>query len=119
MQHFNRWGYRNLSRPVSANFLYERDLYAYAKIKLVAVEGVLALVLLAVQSVSSNNQSWGGAYSGFVGSGFPWFYRGSSFNASNASPFYAYSSNGYYGTNNGSRAALLALPAVHTPSSID
>ena len=104
---------------MSANFLYERDLYAYAKIKLVAVEGVLALVLLAVQSVSSNNQSWGGTNSNFVNSSNPWFNRGSNSNNSNASPFYTNNNNGNNNTNNGSRAALLALPAVYTPSSID
>ena len=86
---------------------------------LVTVEGVLALVLLAVQSVSSNNQSWGETNSYFVNSGYPWFVRGSNSNNSNASPFYTNNNNGNNNTNNGSRAALLALPAVHTSSSVD
>ena len=86
---------------------------------LVIVEGVLALVLLAVQSVSSNNQSWGGTYSNFVNSSNPWFNRGSNSNNSNASPFYTSYNDGYHNAYNGSRAALLALPAVHTQSSID
>ena len=64
-----------------------------------------------VQSVSSNGQSWGGAYSYFVLSGYPWFSRGSNSNGSYASPFYTYYSNGYNSTSVGSRAALLALPA--------
>ena len=64
-----------------------------------------------VQSVFSNIQSWGGTYSYFVYSGFPWFYRGSYSDSSYASPFYtSYYSGGYY-TYYGSRAALLALPA--------
>ena len=104
---------------MSANFLYERDLYAYAKIKLVAVEGVLALALLAVQSASSNNQSWGGTSSYFVEPINPWFSRGSYSNDGYVSPFYANYSIGVSDTGYGSRAALLALPAGHTPSSID
>ena len=86
---------------------------------LVIVVGVLALVLSVVQSVSSNNQSWGGTNSNFVNYSNPWFNRGSNSNNSNASPFYTNNNNGNNNTNNGSRAALLALPAVHTSSSVD
>ena len=63
-----------------------------------------------VQSVSIGHQSWGGTSSYFVGSSGPWFYRGSNSSNSYASPFYTNRSNGYNGTDYGSRAALLAPP---------
>ena len=63
-----------------------------------------------VQSVSSDYQSWGRTYSGFVTSGSPWFGRGSYSSHNSASPFYTVNYGGN-ATISGSRAALLALPA--------
>ena len=65
----------------------------------------------AVQSVSGYYQSWGGAFSYFVTSGNPWFYRGGYSIVIYANPFYTYVSSGSVDTGIGSRAALLALPA--------
>jgi hypothetical protein len=64
----------------------------------------------AVQSVSSNNQSWGSDYSNFVYSSYPWFLRGG--NAGNGSLAGLFGSdyntgNAYY--NVGFRAVLSAF----------
>ena len=64
------------------------------------------------QSVSSYNQSWGSDYSNFVYSSYRWFRRGGDASSgSNAGLFSSNSGNGYNYSYNGSRAALLALPA--------
>ena len=59
---------------------------------------------------SKSYQSWGGTNSNFVNSGYPWFFRGSYSNRSDASPFYTSDLSGVYNPFVGSRAALLALP---------
>ena len=64
-----------------------------------------------VQSVSGDYRSWGGAYSGFADSSYPWFIRGSYSSSSSASPFYTNGYGGRYNAYYGSRAALLVLPA--------
>ena len=90
----------------SSEYLYNYDVCTFE-----TCGGTATYETTTVQSVSSDYRSWGGAYSSFVGSGSPWFYRGSYSNDSYASPFYSYY---YYGNGNtygGSRAALLALPA--------
>ena len=63
------------------------------------------------QSVSGNNQSWGGSGSYFVYSSSPWFSRGGDSVISSASPFYAGRSSGTYYTSYGFRSALLARPS--------
>ena len=60
-----------------------------------------------VQSVSGDYQSWGESYSGFVGSGGPWFSRDGESRDSDASPFYANSSYGSNAATLGFRSALL------------
>ena len=63
------------------------------------------------QSVSGSRQSWGGSSSYFVSSSYPWFYRGSNSNGSDASPFYTDLTAGNSYTDNGFRSALLARPS--------
>ena len=70
-------------------------------------------------SVSSNNQSWGSDNSNFVNSSNRWFQRGGNANNGSNAGLFNSNNNGNNNTNNDSRAALLALPAVYTPSSID
>ena len=61
-----------------------------------------------VQSVSGNNQSWGGDYSSFVYSSNPWFLRGDcAYSGSNAGLFSSNGSNGYTVNDYGFRVALL------------
>ena len=76
--------------------------------------GTATYETMAVQSVSRSAQSWGGTFSYFVSSSYPWFYRGSYSSTSYASPFYTDYDNGYDYINGGSRAALLALPAQNS-----
>lgn len=90
----------------SSEYYYNYDVCTFE-----ACGGTATYETTTVQSVSSYDQSWGGAYSSFVDSSGPWFDRGSYSNVSNASPFYTYSNEGYSIVYSGSRAALLALPA--------
>ena len=76
--------------------------------------GTATYETMAVQSVSRSAQSWGGTHSHFVYSSGPWFSRGGSSGNSYASPFYTNRQIGSYSTGNGSRAALLALPAQNS-----
>ena len=63
------------------------------------------------QSISSNNQSWGDDYSGFVNSGNHWFLRGGSANSGSlAGLFNSYGSDGYSHSNGGFRSVLLSAP---------
>ena len=87
------------------------ELYNYDVCTFETCGGTATYETTTVQSVSSVAQSWGGTFSGFVDSSYPWFGRGSNSYYSYASPFYAYGDSGYLSTNIGSRAALLALPA--------
>ena len=87
------------------------NLYNYDVCTFETCGGTATYETTTVQSVSSNDQSWGGAYSNFVNSSTPWFYRGSNSNGSYVSPFYTNDYSGDYDTYGGSRAALLALPA--------
>lgn len=87
------------------------SLYNYDVCTFETCGGTATYETTTVQSVSSDSRSWGGTYSYFVPSSDPWFYRGGYSNDSYASPFYTYYDYGINGTNIGSRAALLALPA--------
>lgn len=73
--------------------------------------GTATYETMAVQSVSRSAQSWGGTYSYFVDSGYPWFNRGGYSSDSHASPFDTNRATGGLSFLLGSRAALLALPA--------
>ena len=73
--------------------------------------GTATYETITAQSASSNDQSWGGAYSNFVYDNDPWFRRGSYSYNIYASPFCINGDDGGYYVGTGSRAALLALPA--------
>ncbi len=90
------------------------SLYNYDVCTFETCGGTATYETTTVQSVSSDLQSWGGAYSGFMQSRYPWFSRGSSSSDSSASPFYTFSSGGSFYPHYGSRAALLALPAQNS-----
>ena len=90
----------------SQEYWYNYDVCTFE-----ACGGTATYETTTVQSVSSNDQSWGRANSYFAHSSYPWFGRGGYSSASGASPFYTIRYNGNDSTNGGSRAALLALPA--------
>ena len=94
------------SSDPSSEFLYNHDVCTFE-----TCGGTATYETTIVQSVSYYRQSWGETISYFVGSADPWFDRGGRSNDSHASPFYADYSDGGYIDYDGSRAALLALPA--------
>ena len=73
--------------------------------------GTATYETITVQSASSNDQSWGGAYLNFVYDNDQWFRRGSYSYNIYASPFCINGDDGGYYVGTGSRAALLTLPA--------
>ena len=90
----------------SSEYYYNYDVCTFE-----TCGGTATYETTTVQSVSSDARSWGGTYSRFVDSSFPWFNRGSISSGSSASPFYTNRYGGDSDTNYGFRAALLALPA--------
>ena len=66
------------------------------------------------QSVSSNNQSWGGDYSYFVDSYDRWFQRGgNAYNGSDAGFFHSILNSGSSGSSGGFRAVLFTQGALY------
>ena len=90
----------------SSEYYYNYDVCTFE-----TCGGTATYETTTVQSVSISDQSWGGASSSFVYSSNPWFNRGGVSVNSYASPFYTSRDGGSSSTVNGSRAALLALPA--------
>ena len=90
----------------SSEYYYNYDVCTFE-----TCGGTATYETTTVQSVSSDDQSWGGTDSYFVYSSNPWFNRGSNSSSRNASPFFTSRDDGFDYTGYGFRVALLALPA--------
>ena len=92
--------------PFSGNYTSNNNLCTWA-----TCGGHALYETKNVQSVSSVYQSWGGDYSDFVYSSYPWFERGGNANDdSYAGLFGSDYGNGYTDYDYGFRVALLTIP---------